>query len=618
MSVAVLGLVPLPSAALADIEVSTPGEAQVQVVGTEAADVLTVQRIDRTRTVRIEADGAIAASGACRLTGKRSAECVAPPVSLNPIQPELGIVFQGSPVIVRVSLRGGDDNLQFLRSEVIEDTRFKGFGGDGNDRISAAGLRPGASPPGNLAGLDLFGDAGNDVITGGPGVDVLLGDAGRDTLAGGAGNDTLGGGSGDDMLFGGDGDDTLFGGTDDDVLLGATGNDHLLGDFGGDVLSGGSTTGGDRDTVQYQEFVFEFNEATPDPFDGARRLVPRVGVQVKVGDRICTDGGPEDAANGTRPAVPGGIGVTSSCGTQADGVRRDEVLEDVEIVVGSQSPDVLIGDSSDETLVGDVGDDLLEGGGGVDSLLGAAGDDSLLLRDGVVDLGALCGDGTRDRALADLDDPVDGTCELVDRGAPDAPVSTGGAAAPPPAAPPEGDPPPGQTDTEADVVAPNPDRGDPAVASPVTVETPTPAGSPPSGERTGGPGAGGGDDGATAPEARIVSEVVSVDRRGRARVLVTCVYRADACSGKITIRSKRALRRKGRRLAARSVLGKATITVPWGTSETVSVPLRRVARRVLPRRAVRASVELNVRDASAAGEAALSLRLKRTVLLGGR
>jgi hypothetical protein len=61
-------------------------------------------------------------------------------------------------------------------------------------------------------GADLYGEAGNDALTGGAGADVLVGGDGNDVLNGGAGKDVLIGGLGADKLSGGAGDDLLIGG----------------------------------------------------------------------------------------------------------------------------------------------------------------------------------------------------------------------------------------------------------------------------------------------------------------------------------------------------------------------------------------------------------------------
>jgi hypothetical protein len=88
-------------------------------------------------------------------------------------------------------------------------------------------------------GAEIYGGAGNDLITGGSGNDRIFGEDGHDLLLGNLGNDRLDGGAGDDILFGGAGDDILFGGAGDDVLFGGLGDDWLFGDAGLDFLDGG-------------------------------------------------------------------------------------------------------------------------------------------------------------------------------------------------------------------------------------------------------------------------------------------------------------------------------------------------------------------------------------------
>jgi Ca2+-binding RTX toxin-like protein len=77
-------------------------------------------------------------------------------------------------------------------------------GRDGNDLILLA--------PQIGIDAELYGGAGNDLISGGSGDDRIFGEGGCDVLLGLAGNDTLLGGLGDDWLFGGPGVDILDGG----------------------------------------------------------------------------------------------------------------------------------------------------------------------------------------------------------------------------------------------------------------------------------------------------------------------------------------------------------------------------------------------------------------------
>ena len=87
-----------------------------------------------------------------------------------------------------------------------------------------------------VAGLNLNGGNGDDLLNFNAGDDYLNGGNGKDTLNGFAGNDTLVGGTGVDVLNGGDGNDLLLG---DDINIGAGGDDLLNGGAGNDTLSGG-------------------------------------------------------------------------------------------------------------------------------------------------------------------------------------------------------------------------------------------------------------------------------------------------------------------------------------------------------------------------------------------
>ncbi len=121
----------------------------------------------------------------------------------------------------------------------------------------------------------LFGDLGDDALSGGDGADVLLGGDGEDAFLGGPGADYIDGGSGRDWAFywgspdgvtvslsagvvgtghGGDAEgDILTGvegvvGSDEDDELDATGNarvDYLFGRDGDDLLQGGDPVAGD-------------------------------------------------------------------------------------------------------------------------------------------------------------------------------------------------------------------------------------------------------------------------------------------------------------------------------------------------------------------------------------
>ncbi|MDR3154881.1 MAG: hypothetical protein LBW85_11605 [Deltaproteobacteria bacterium] len=137
------------------------------------------------------------------------------------------------------------------------------YGEGGNDLVTG-------SPLGDL----IVGGRGNDTLQGEAGDDALDGETGDDRLIGGPGRDVLEGGEGNDEVFGGTGDDLLFGGNGDDLLNGGQGNDRLQGGAGDDRLDGGpgddaylyfagvgqdiiDNTGGGNDTLAFFDMTPE-------------------------------------------------------------------------------------------------------------------------------------------------------------------------------------------------------------------------------------------------------------------------------------------------------------------------------------------------------------------------
>lgn len=242
-------------------------------------------------------------------------------------------------------------------------------GGDGDDRIT---LLPG------VAGVTLFGDAGDDTLFGSNESEILDGGAGNDQLFGRGGNDILIGGDDNDTLYGGDGDDTLRADAGDDTLFGGAGQDTLLGGVGDDRLDGGTNTThdllyGDRDTetgTAYGEgddvYVFSNDAAfTFVMVDSGEDTIDLSAYDVGV---------TADLVNSTisrSDAAPGGP--AAGFFTNNSGYLR---------VIGTDYDDTLIGTPHVERLEGRGGDDTLRGGGGNDHLLGGSGWDSLLAFDG--------------------------------------------------------------------------------------------------------------------------------------------------------------------------------------------------------------------------------------------
>jgi Ca2+-binding RTX toxin-like protein len=254
-------------------------------------------------------------------------------------------------------------------------------GGLGPDTIDLSGGAGFDTPV--LAGATLYGGTGDDHLTGGDGADTLFADPGNDTLDGGNYYDfvtyeTAPGGVNVDLAnsnqqdTGPLGKDTLRhfegvkGSMYDDVLKARNGSSGLYGQGGNDLLVGGPYTdgldgGSGIDTVSYER-------ATQ-------------GVSVDLG-------------------VPGKNQTTGA---------GDDVVTDVENLVGSPYAD---------SLTGDDGPNTIDGGGGADSLAGKGGADQLLLRDGSPDQ-ATCGAGA-DNVTADAKgtDAIFSDCESIDFGPP--------------------------------------------------------------------------------------------------------------------------------------------------------------------------------------------------------
>ncbi len=269
-------------------------------------------------------------------------------------------------------------NLENITAGVGHDTLFGSnvaneiFGGAGDDIISG------------LDGNDrLFGENGNDRLNGGTGNDLLSGGAGDDVFIGGAGNDnhlgsggfdtmdysasasrvvlnlitggTLGDAAGDsyngiEEVIGSDFNDDITGGTASDTIFGGAGNDRLFGSGGFDVLDGG-----DGDDLLSGG-------------DDADTFIGGAGADVHLG------GGGLDIIDYSASASRVVLNLDTS-GTLGDALG--DTYFGVETVIGTDFNDNITGDSASETLDGGAGNDVLIGAGGYDLLIGGDGDDTM-------------------------------------------------------------------------------------------------------------------------------------------------------------------------------------------------------------------------------------------------
>jgi hemolysin type calcium-binding protein len=211
---------------------------------------------------------------------------------------------------VRADLGDGDD-----RGTLDMPSISSVHGGDGQDTLTVSTITPATGP------VEGFGDAGNDVVTGG---------AGQVILRGGAGNDRVVAGPDGGLLDGNEGEDELTGGSARETLLGGGGRDTISAGDGDDGIEGDGFLGDDADVIH----------AGP-------------------GNDIVQAGGGDDVVNGG----PGNDALLGSAGNDR--------------LAGDEGNDAMDGQSGDDVLAGGVGDDKMTGGDGRDTAGGGAGRDTV-------------------------------------------------------------------------------------------------------------------------------------------------------------------------------------------------------------------------------------------------
>ncbi len=239
-----------------------------------------------------------------------------------------------------VAIQGG-------HATVANTSLIQMFGLGGSDNL-ALNEANGALPRANL-----FGGAGNDVLTGGSGNDLLFGEDGNDTLLGKGGADLLFGGAGNDFLAGGTGDDQVFGqdGNDRMVWNPGEGSDLNEGGAGIDTVEVNGGNGAENFTVVANGTRVRFDRTSPAPFSLDIGSSENLVVNANGGDDTFT------AGNG----LAGLIAIT---------------------VNGGAGNDTLIGGDGNDVLNGGDGNDSIDGGRGNDVALMGAGDDTFVWNPG--------------------------------------------------------------------------------------------------------------------------------------------------------------------------------------------------------------------------------------------
>lgn len=315
--------------------------------------------------------------------------------------------------------KSGSDNYFEVSGDANADVRVTGAAvlavslSNGNDTFSARGgtfvathLGPGTIT--TLAALSdditVNGGDGDDTITGGDGDDVLSGGNGNDTFktsvgASGDGADTYVGGAGTDKIdysgrtsaiavamngstpsgqgfavtwpgtpgasiegdLVGDDIEDLVGGAGDDILHGNSVSNNIKGGAGNDILWGGAagTCASDVDTLE--------GEAGDDTF--------KMTAVSDCADSLSGGAGTDTADYQLRTAAL--TIILDNGALDGESGEKDNVRNDIEIVIGGTNDDIITGSANNDTLHGGAGNDTLNGGAGDDTLVGGSGDDTL-------------------------------------------------------------------------------------------------------------------------------------------------------------------------------------------------------------------------------------------------
>ncbi len=287
-----------------------------------------------------------------------------------------------------ILINGGAVTITGGHPTVANTATIQVFGGGGNDTITLD------ESNGALPAAQLFGEKGNDTLTGGSGNDQLFGGAGNDTLLGKGGNDFLFGGSGDDTLTGGDGDDQMFGQAGNDRMIWNPGDDSDLME-GGDgtdtaVVNGGN--GAENFTITPNGTRVRFDRVDPAPFFLDIGTTENLVLNMNGGDDTFT------ASNGLATliqlTVDGGAGNDTITGGDGN-----------DMLIGGDGNDVITGGRGNDTAQLGTGDDAFvwNPGDGSDVVEGGAGTDTLAFNGAnIAENISISANGTRTRLFRDI------------------------------------------------------------------------------------------------------------------------------------------------------------------------------------------------------------------------
>ena len=234
----------------------------------------------------------------------------------------------------------------------------------------------------------IYGNDGNDTLTGNSQADVIFGGLGNDILDGAGGNDSIAGGAGNDTLIGGAGNNELQGGDGDDLYIVSSATDSII-----EAANAGT------DTVQTGLASYALGANVENlTFTGA---IAHAGTGNDLGNVLTGSTGFDALSGGAgNDRLVGGSGAANELqGGTGDDVYvvtavGDSIIENAgegtDTVETSVTPFTLAANvenltytgSGDFSGIGNGIDNIITGGLGRDSLFGGAGNDTLIGGDG--------------------------------------------------------------------------------------------------------------------------------------------------------------------------------------------------------------------------------------------
>ena len=320
--------------------------------------------------------GVLAASVAALALPAGASAAVTVDASGNPI------VFQGD---------GADDNLVLSVSagKIAHNLpAAQGFASATDLDAATAGTQDA-----DVAGANIVvrGGAGNDILNASALGNTynsleVQGEAGDDVVTGGGKADTLGGGEGDDRVVGAQGGDLMTGDAGNDVLVwnNGDGSDTMDGDAGNDEIEvNGSANAGDEFTIAPgANGRTKFDRVNLVPFT-LDTLAERMTVSGLGGNETMT--GAPGLAGRILLTLNGNAGADALTG--GDGADRISGGEAADVLNGGAGDDDVTGDRGADQMLGGAGSDVLEwnNGDGSDVATGGAGADLVRVNGSVTD-----------------------------------------------------------------------------------------------------------------------------------------------------------------------------------------------------------------------------------------